>query len=185
MAQTPSSFELPRGATAPDFTLFDTVNAAPQNLSQLRGDSVCVLMFICNHCPYVLHILDPLLQRVRGFQARGVVVAAISSNDVARYPQDGPEQMRSLAVARGFSFPYLYDQSQDVARAYGAACTPDFFVIDRSGRLAWSGRFDGATPGNGQPVTGDDLAAAVDAVLDGRACDPQPKPSLGCSIKWR
>ncbi len=184
MSLTASSFVVPRGAVAPDFTLPDTISGTAVNLHSLRGDGCCVVMFICNHCPYVLHVLDTLLRRAYEYQARDVVFIAISSNDAKRYPQDGPDAMGALAKARGFGFPYLFDQTQAVARAYGAACTPDFFVVGRDGRLAWSGRFDDSTPGNGRPVTGDDLAAALDAVIDGRPCDDQPKPSMGCNIKW-
>ena len=169
---------------AVDFNL-PGVDGKNWTLKDAMGPNGLLVMFICNHCPYVLHILDALLRQVTQFQSRGVAVAAISSNDVDRYPQDGPAAMRVMAEDRGFCFPYLYDASQDAARAYGAACTPDFFLLDASGRLAWSGRFDGSTPGNGWPVSGEDLAAAVAAVLDGRPCDPRPQPSLGCNIKWR
>ncbi|MDB5972877.1 MAG: AhpC/TSA family reductase [Hydrocarboniphaga sp.] len=185
MPRAESTFSLPRGIAAPDFVLPDTVSGALLDLHVWRAQRVTVLMFICNHCPYVLHILEALLQRAREYQARGVAFAAISSNDVSRYPQDAPDAMQALAATRGFGFPYLYDESQSVARAYQAACTPDFYVLAADGRLAWSGRFDESTPGNGKPVTGADLAAALDTVLAGLECDPQARPSIGCSIKWK
>jgi peroxiredoxin len=185
MPRAESTFSLPRGAAAPGFVLPDAVSGEMLDLHAWRAQRVTVLMFICNHCPYVLHVLDVLLQRAREYQARGAAFVAVSSNDVSRYPQDAPEAMRELAITRGFGFPYLYDEDQSVARAYYAACTPDFYLLAADGTLAWSGRFDESTPGNGKPVTGNDLAAALDAVLAGRECEPEPRPSMGCSIKWK
>jgi len=185
MARAESSFSLPRGVVAPGFLLPDTVSGEMLELHPWRARRVTVLMFICNHCPYVLHVLDTLLQQAHDYQARGVAFVAISSNDVSRYPEDAPAAMRAMATSRGFGFPYLYDESQGVALAYQAACTPDFYLLAADGTLAWSGRFDESTPGNGKPATGADLRAALDAVLAGRDCDPLPRPSIGCGIKWK
>lgn len=185
MARAESTFSLSRGAPAPGFVLPDTVSGQLIELHAWRGQRITVIAFICNHCPYVLHVLDRLVQRAHEYQARGVAFVAISSNDVDRYPEDAPDAMRRLAISRGFGFPYLYDESQSVARAYDAACTPDFYLLASDGRLAWAGRFDDSTPGNGKPATGDDLAAALDALLAGRDCDPKPQPSMGCGIKWK
>jgi peroxiredoxin len=176
---------LPLGTLAPDFTLPDSVSGRSLSLQQLKSAQATVVMFICNHCPYVQHVLDELLHTARDYQARGAAFVAISSNDAARYPQDGPAQMKTLAQQRGFGFPYLYDETQAVARAYQAACTPDFYVFDGALKLAYRGRFDDATPGNGRPVTGADLRAALDAVLAGRTPETEQKPSVGCNIKWR
>lgn len=184
MARTESRM-LPLGTAAPRFTLPDAVSGRPVALEALRGEQATLVMFICNHCPYVLHILDALLAVTREYAGCGVGFAAISSNDVRRYPQDAPEAMRRLALERGFGFPYLYDESQAVARAYQAACTPDFYLFDAALELVYRGRFDDATPGNGRPVTGADLRAALDAVLAGRPPSAQQQPSLGCNIKWR
>jgi AhpC/TSA family len=141
-------------------------------------------MFICNHCPYVIHIRAEVARAARDFQARGVAVVAISSNDAGEYPQDGPDKMREEVPLAGYTFPYLYDETQAVAKAYRAACTPDFFVFDRDRRLVYRGQFDDARRGNTLPVTGKDLRAAVDAALAGRDV-PVQKPSIGCNIKWK
>lgn len=185
MARAESTLSLQRGAKAPGFSLPDTVGGPMLDWTTWRAGRPCVLMFICNHCPYVLHLIGTIARLAPQWQARGVAVVAISSNDVQRYPQDAPTEMTRFAAAHGLSFPYLYDESQQVARAYGAACTPDFYLVDGDGRLAWAGRFDDATPGNARPVTGADLSAAIDDLLAGRPCDPQPRPSVGCSIKWK
>lgn len=184
MSLTPSNM-LPLDTPAPTFVLPDTVSGRELSLQDLRGEHATVVMFICNHCPYVLHVLDPLVGLTRRYRARGAAFVAISSNDVARYPQDGPERMRELALQRHFGFPYLYDADQSVARAYQAACTPDLYLFDAQLRLAYRGRFDDATPGNGRPVTGADLAAALDAVLAGARPRAEQKPGMGCNIKWR
>jgi peroxiredoxin len=185
MPRAESTFQLPRGVDAPGFVLPDAVSGRMIDLHEWRAGRITVVAFICNHCPYVLHVLDELLRRVHDYEVRGAAFIAISSNDVSRYPQDAPYAMRALATTRGFGFPYVYDESQSVARAFHAACTPDFYVIAADGSLAWSGRFDESTPGNGKPVTGADLSAAVDALLAGRDCDPAPIASVGCSIKWK
>jgi thiol-disulfide isomerase/thioredoxin len=184
MALTPSTM-LPLGTPAPSFELPDTRSGRSLSLQALRGEQATLVMFICNHCPYVKHVNPALVQLAQDYQPRGVSFVAISSNDAGAYPEDGPDQMRSLAARLGYPFPYLYDASQTVARAYEAACTPDFFLFDRELRLVYRGRLDDSTPGNGRPLTGADLRAALDAVLAGRAPDADQKPSMGCNIKWR
>jgi thiol-disulfide isomerase/thioredoxin len=143
-----------------------------------------LVAFICNHCPFVVHIADALAAFGNDYQARGLSIVAISSNDVTTYPQDGPGPMAAFAAQNGFSFPYLYDETQQVAQAYQAACTPDFFLFDNAGKLAYRGQFDSSRP-NKESATGEDLRAAADAVLAGRAPDAEQVPSIGCSIKWR
>ena len=184
MALTPSNM-LPLGTKAPDFSLPDIVSGGTITLGQIATRRATVVMFICNHCPYVKHVNAELVRVARDYQARGVAFVAISSNDAEHYPDDGPEQMKRVAATQGYPFPYLYDESQQVARAYQAACTPDLYVFDGELKLVYRGRLDGSTPGNGVPVTGADLRAALDAVLSGGAVDPRQSPSMGCNIKWR
>jgi len=184
MALTPSNM-LPLGTPAPDFRLPDAVSGRILGLPELRAPQATVVMFICNHCPYVKHVNPELLRLARDYQPRGVGFVAICSNDAAAYPEDAPEQMKETAQRLGYPFPYLHDQTQQVARAYQAACTPDFYLFDGALRLAYRGRLDGSTPGNGQPLTGADLRAALDAVLAGRAPAAEQQPSMGCNIKFR
>lgn len=181
MALTPSAM-VELGTTAPDFTLPDTEGALVSR-SDLKHKPLLVA-FICNHCPYVKHIADPLADVARRIQERGVAVVAINSNDAERYPEDDMEHMRAEKTARGYTFPYLFDETQEVARAFQATCTPDFFLFDADHRLVYRGQFDGSRPGNNQPVTGGDLLAAVDAVLGGGEM-PAQVPSMGCNIKWK
>ncbi len=173
------------GTSAPAFSLPDTLSGRTLGLTDLRAECATLVMFICNHCPYVKHVNAELVRLASDYQGRGVALVAISSNDAAAYPEDGPEEMTRSGRELGYSFPYLYDQTQDVARAYSAACTPDFFLFDAGLKLAYRGRLDASTPGNGLPVSGADLRAALDALLAGRAVDAQQQPSLGCSIKFR
>jgi peroxiredoxin len=173
------------GTSAPPFRLPDAASAKPVDLADFKGSRVLLVAFVCNHCPYVKYILDGFVGFAREYQSRGLAVVAISSNDVAAYPADSPDEMAKLARANEFTFPYLYDESQAVARAYDAACTPDFFLFDGERRLIYRGRFDGSSPGNRQPVTGADLRAAADAVLSGRSLPTQQMPSIGCGIKWK
>ncbi len=182
---TESTLAITPGNPVPGFELIDTVSGAKVGLDALRLSKGVVVMFICNHCPYVLHVLDAVIGVAREYERRGVAFVAISSNDVDSYPQDGPEFMRELARARAFGFPYLYDPTQEVARAWQAACTPDFYVVGADGKLGYAGRFDDSTPKNGKPVTGADLRAALDALLEGAAPPAEQRPSLGCSIKWK
>lgn len=184
LAQTPSTM-LPLGTDAPRFALPDTVSGATIALEEIRSPQGTVLMFICNHCPYVIHVKDELVRLARDYQPLGVAFLAISSNDVEHYPQDAPGLMRELAATSGFSFPYLYDESQNVARAYQAACTPDFFVFDAALKLVYRGQLDDSRPGNGRPVTGAAMRAALEALLAGRAVSDEQIPSVGCNIKWK
>jgi peroxiredoxin len=173
------------GTPMPAFSLPDTVSGRVLSSDALRSAPATVVAFICNHCPYVLHIQSALAEFGRFCQGRGVAFVAISSNDVETYPQDGPELMAQEAQRAGYVFPYLYDQSQAVAEAFQATCTPDFFVFDGAQRLAYRGQFDDSRPKNGKPVTGQDVRAAVEALLAGGAPSPAQKPSIGCGIKWK
>jgi len=183
MALTPSTM-LPLGTVAPDFSLPDT-NGKTVSLADFKGAPALLVMFICNHCPYVIHIREGLAQLGRDYLAKGVAVAAISSNDVANYPADSPARMKDEAKSAGYTFPYLYDESQAVAKAYRAACTPDLFLFNRERKLVYRGQFDDARPGNSAPVTGKDLRAALDALLAGKPVGAAQKPSMGCNIKWK
>ncbi|MFT7580373.1 MAG: peroxiredoxin [Myxococcota bacterium] len=184
MARTPSTMK-PLGSPAPDFSLVDTATAAQVSRDSFRGKPGLLVMFICNHCPYVVHVRDALARLGADYQARGLAVVAISSNDAEHYPQDGPELMAREHADAGYTFPYLYDATQSVARAYHAACTPDFFLFDADQRLAYRGQLDGSRPGNDVPVTGEDLTRAVDALLAGDAPLTEQRASLGCNIKWK
>ncbi|MEP7217625.1 MAG: thioredoxin family protein [Bacteroidota bacterium] len=184
MAATPSVM-LALGTIAPAFTLTDTVSGGNVSLEELKSDIATVVMFICNHCPFVIHVREELARLALEYQARGVAFIAINANDAENYPQDSPERMKEEAARNGYTFPYLYDESQDVARAYQAACTPDFYIFDRDLRLAYRGQLDDSRPSNGIPVTGRDIRAALDAMLDGGDVRPDQKPSIGCNIKWK
>jgi peroxiredoxin len=173
------------GTPAPPFRLPDPATGETVALEDVPASSALLVAFVCNHCPYVKHILDGVVAFAREYGPRGLTVVAISSNDVAQYPADSPVEMAKLARDRGFTFPYLYDESQSVARAYDAACTPDFFLFDRSRRLVYRGQFDSSRPGGKQQVTGADLRAAADAVLAGKPVAGAQSPSVGCSIKWK
>jgi len=173
------------GTPAPDFRLPDTLSDRVLGLAELRAEAATLVMFICNHCPYVKHVNAELVRLARDYQGLGVGFVAISSNDAAAYPEDAPAEMTATGRALGYSFPYLYDESQAVARAFDAACTPDFFLFDAGLRLAYRGRLDDSTPGNSRPVTGAELRAALDALLAGREVSERQQPSLGCSIKFR
>ena len=180
-----SSTMLALGAQAAPFELPDVSNNnAPIGLSNFDGKPV-LIMFICNHCPFVLHILPQMVELANTAKSNGIGVVAISSNDVQSYPQDGPEHMNALAYEVGFEFPYLYDQSQSVASLYRAACTPDFFLFDQDHALVYRGQMDGARPGNGVAVTGDDLSSAINSLLNGTEISKQQIASVGCSIKWK
>jgi len=183
MAQTPSTM-LELGTPAPGFRLPDTTTGETVSLADYEGRPLLVA-FICNHCPFVKHIRDELARFAREYQERGLAVVAISANDVENYPDDSPERMAQVAREAGFSFPYLYDESQEVAKAYHAACTPDFFLFDSDHCLAYRGQFDDARPGNDAPVNGADLRAAADAVLAGHSVSGEQRPSIGCNIKWK
>jgi thiol-disulfide isomerase/thioredoxin len=184
MAETPSSM-LPLGTTAPNFKLLDTISSKVESLQTLKSDKATVIMFICNHCPYVKHIQRKLVEVAKTYQAKGVSFIAISANDVKTYPGDSPEKMRLEAEQNGYTFPYLYDETQTVAKDYQAACTPDFYVFDGKLSCIYRGRFDESTPGNGKPATGKDLCDALDNLLSGSLVNTEQKPSIGCNIKWK
>jgi len=184
MALIPSNM-LPLNTTAPDFELLDTVDDSTKNLQQVKGENATVIMFICNHCPYVKHLNKGMADLAKAYQQKGVGFVGISSNDVANYPDDGPEKMKANAAANDFIFPYLYDESQAIAKAYDAACTPDFYVFDKDLKLVYRGQFDDSRPGNGKPVTGNDIRAAIDALLNNQPLIEKQVPSIGCNIKWK
>ncbi len=175
---------VPLGTRAPDFHLADT-NGKMVGLSDFAGTPALGIIFMCNHCPYVKHLRAGLAQLARDYQARGVKFIGISSNDAENYPADGPAQMAAEARSAGYIFPYLYDETQEVAKAYRAACTPDFYLFDQNQRLVYRGQFDDSRPSNGLPVTGKDFRAAIDALLAGKSPAPTQKPSIGCNIKWK
>lgn len=184
MALTPSTMTLPLGTPAPAFQLPDTTGRLVRldDFANARG---LLVMFICNHCPYVKHVRTELAQLGRDYSDHGLAIVAINANDAERYPADSPARMAEEVAAAGYLFPYLHDETQAVARAYAAACTPDFFLFDRALRLAYRGQLDDSRPGNGIPVTGRDLRAAIDAVLADRPVTGEQHPSIGCSIKWK
>jgi thiol-disulfide isomerase/thioredoxin len=183
MALTPSNM-LGLGTIAPGFSLPDVVSGRSVSLDTFKADAPLLVMFICRHCPYVRHVQQELARVGRDYQGRAGIVA-ISANDAARYPDDAPGSLKEMAVELGFAFPLCYDERQDTAKAYAAACTPDFFLFDKSRRLVYRGQLDDSRPGNGKPVTGADLRAALDAVLAGRPVATEQRPSLGCNIKWK
>jgi peroxiredoxin len=175
---------LPLGTIAPDFALPDP-SGRIVSLDDLAGARALLVMFLCNHCPFVKHLRQELARLGRDYLPRGVALVAISSNDIEKYPDDSPEKMQQEAEAAGYTFPYLFDESQQVARAYRAACTPDFYLFDGERRLVYRGQLDDSRPGNGKPVDGADLRAALDAVLAGQQPPEPHKPSIGCNIKWK
>jgi peroxiredoxin len=183
MAQTPSTMA-PLGSAAPDFRLPDP-SGKMYSLSDFKSAPGLLVMFICNHCPFVQHIREGLAQFAREYQKRGLAIVGINSNDAAAYPEDRPEKMAQEAEKYGYIFPYLHDDTQQIAKAYHAACTPDFFLYDRGGGLVYRGQFDDSRPSNGVAVTGKDLRAAADAVLEGRPVSENQRPSIGCNIKWK
>lgn len=183
MALTPSTM-LPLGTAAPLFSL-PNVDGRLVSLGDLAEAKSLVVMFLCNHCPYVKHIRAGLVQIARDYAGKPVAFVGISANDAETHPEDGPDKMRLEAATAGYSFPYLYDATQEVAKAYRAACTPDFFVFDHERKLAYRGQFDASRPGNGLPVSGADVRAAVDALLAGRSVAAVQTPSIGCNIKWK
>jgi peroxiredoxin len=183
MVKTASTM-LELGTTAPDFALPDTTGRQV-SLEDFAGAPAMLVVFMCNHCPYVKHVADGLAALAREYQGRGVAVVGINSNDARGFPDDSPQKMADEVQLRGYTFPYLYDETQEAAKAYHAACTPDFFVFDKSRKLVYRGQMDDSRPGSSIPVTGKDLRAALDALLAGKPVPSQQKPSLGCNIKWR
>ncbi len=184
MALTPSTM-LALGTPAPAFTLTDAANGQSVSLADFAGHPALLVMFICNHCPYVKHVQSELGRVAADYSPRGLAVVAINSNSLEDYPEDGPEYMKELALSAGWSFPFLFDEEQEVAKQYRAACTPDFFLFDGEQSLVYRGQLDDSRPSTDVPVTGRDLRAAIDAVLAGEPVSEQQKPSMGCNIKWR
>jgi len=182
MVQTPSTM-LPLGTTAPDFTLTEPATGRKRSLSEIHAPAT-VIMFICNHCPFVIHVRDEITRLARDYAAKGVAFIGINSNSEASHPQDGPRHMAALVQELGWTFPFLFDETQGVAKAYHAACTPDFYVFDRDRRLVYRGQLDDSRPSNDRPVNGKDLRAAIDAALSDRPAPAEQKPSIGCNIKW-
>jgi peroxiredoxin len=172
------------GISPPDFNLPDT-NGNIVSLSDFEQTPALLVVFICNHCPFVKYILKDFVELAKEYQEKGVAVVAINSNDIDSFPEDNPEMMAQKAKEAGFSFPYLYDETQEVAKAYWAACTPDFFLYDKERKLVYRGQMDDSRPGNNVPITGSDLRAALDAVLKGKKVPAKQKPSMGCNIKWK
>ena len=183
MARTPSTM-LPLGTAAPDFKLMN-VDGREVELADFAGKPALLVMFMCNHCPFVVHVTDELARLSSEYMGRGVAVVGINSNDTATHPADSPERMVAEAEERGYAFPYLFDETQAVAKAYRAACTPDFFLFDQDRKLVYRGQLDDSRPGNGVPVTGKDLRAALDSVLGGNKPAEEQRASLGCNIKWK
>lgn len=179
------TLQIPLGYKAPDFQLPDVVTGEICNLQQLKGDKGTLVMFICNHCPYVIHVRDELIKLANDYLPRGIKCIAISSNDVVRYPDDAPEKMKELAISLKFPFPYLYDETQEVAKAYFAACTPDFSIFDQDLKCIYRGQLDNSRPKNEHPVTGRDIRNALEALLSGMGIVEPQIPSIGCSIKWK
>ena len=184
MARTPSTM-LDLGTTAPGFDLTDTVSGQTMAVDTFAGKKGLLVMFVCNHCPFVKHINNELMKLGNEHADTDLAIVAINSNDVDNYPDDAPDKMKANAEALGFKFPYLYDATQDVAKAYAAACTPDFYLFDQGRKLVYRGQFDDSRPDNGIPVTGKDLRAAIEALLAGESPAAEQKPSIGCNIKWK
>lgn len=184
MARTPSNM-LPLGTTAPEFNLQDTVTDTRSSLQEMKGKKGTVVMFICNHCPFVIHINPEISKLGNEYQKKGIGFIAISSNDVVNYPQDAPHLMKQKALEEEYSFPYVYDETQEVAKAYDAACTPDFYLFDKNLALVYRGQLDDSRPGNGIPLSGSDLRNAMDSLLQEEPINENQKPSIGCNIKWK
>jgi peroxiredoxin len=185
MSRTPSNM-LELGTKAPEFYLRDTKSETEWfTFADLKGEKGTLVFFICNHCPFVLHVIEEVVMLANDYQVQGLGIIAISSNDVVNFPQDGPELMTEFAFENHFEFPYLYDETQEVAKAYQAACTPDFYLFDSQDILVYRGQLDDSRPGNGIPLSGNDLRNAIDGLLYNRKINPDQKPSLGCNIKWK
>ena len=175
----------PLGTPAPENYLKDTNSSEWFSFADLKGEKGTLVLFICNHCPYVHHVIEEVLMIANDYRVQGIGIIAISSNDILNYPLDAPELMTEFAFENNFEFPYLYDETQEVAKAYGAACTPDFFLFDTQDKLVYRGQLDDSRPGNNLALSGNDLRGAIDGVLYNRTINPIQKPSIGCSIKWK
>ena len=185
MAATHSNM-MPLGTTAPDFDLLDTVTGSNKSLQELKGEEGTVVIFMCNHCPYVIHVKDQLIDIAKSYAPKGIQTIAISSNEIEHYPQDAPDKMKGLMAQWGHPFAaYLYDESQEAAKAYQAACTPDIYLLDANLACVYRGRLDGSTPKNDVPSTGEDLRNALDCLLAGKPISAAQIPSVGCNIKWK
>lgn len=184
MAKTLSSM-LPLGTAAPEFELTDVTTGKNTSLQDARGAKATVVMFICAHCPYVIHVQYEIARISREYRSQGIEFVAISANDAVNYPGDSPEELKRQAAMVGFDFPYLYDETQEVAKAYQAECTPDFFVFDENLKCAYRGRLDEATPGNDKSVDGKDLRSALESIVHGKTIEGEQYPSMGCNIKWK
>ena len=184
MALTPSNM-LPLGTIAPKFNLINTINDTMVSLDEAKGINGTLIMFICNHCPFVKHVNKQLSQLAKDYISKGIKCIAISSNDAEKYPEDAPDKMKEHAIQHDYIFPYLYDETQEVAKAFDAACTPDFYVFDKALKLVYRGQLDGSRPGNDIPVTGEDLRQAIDCVINQKPVNEVQKPSIGCNIKWK
>ncbi len=176
---------LPLGTIAPVFYLKDTNSNESFSFSDIKGEKGTLVIFICNHCPFVHHVLEEIVMIANDYRVQGIGITANSSNDVQNYQQDSPELMTEFAFENKFEFPYLYDETQEVAKAYDAACTPDFYLFDNQDKLVYRGQLDDSRPGNGIPLSGSDLRGAIDGVIYNRIINPDQKPSLGCNIKWK
>jgi len=184
MALTPTT-QIELGFKAPDFNLINVVSDEMNSYKETKGENGTLVMFICNHCPYVIHVREELIQLANDYKQKGIGFIAISSNNIEVVPADSPKYMKELALSDGFPFPYLYDETQEVAKAYDAACTPDFSLFDKDDICVYRGRLDDSRPGNDMPLTGKDMRSAIDKVLKGQDQDPIQFPSLGCNIKWK
>jgi thiol-disulfide isomerase/thioredoxin len=184
MTKTPSNM-MPLGTKAPDFNLLDTVSGTSKSLSELKSDIATVIMFICNHCPFVKHLRNGLINLANDYIPKGISFIAISANDASEYPEDAPDKMKVVAQEFGYPFPYLHDESQQTAKAYDAVCTPDFYIFDNNLRCVYRGQFDSSRPESGIPVTGKDIRSALDDILSEKPISVRQRPSLGCNIKWK
>jgi len=184
MVLTPSLM-MPLGTIAPNFNLLDTISGKKMSLDFLKSDKATLVMFICNHCPYVKHVQAELVKLANDYQPKGISVIAINSNDVDNYPEDSPDNMQKTAKAWQYPFPYLFDETQEIAQAYQAACTPDFYIFDKDLKCVYRGQLDDSRPNSGIPVTGRDIRTALDAILKGQSVSAHQKASVGCNIKWK
>ncbi|MEL1242036.1 thioredoxin family protein [Flavobacterium flavipallidum] len=184
MARTPSNM-IDLGTIAPEFYLKDTQSNNSFSYADLKGEKGTLVFFICNHCPFVHHVIEEVVRIANDYRVQGIGIIAISSNDIVNYPQDAPELMTKYGFENRFEFPYLYDENQEVAKAYDAACTPDFYLFDNQNKLVYRGQMDDSRPGNGIPLSGSDLRGAIDGILYNRSINPNQKPSIGCNIKWK
>jgi len=184
MALTPSTM-VALGTKAPDFSLPEVVTGKTLSLKDFSGKKSLLIMFVCQHCPYVQHIKEELARLGQNYVSKDIAIVAVSSNDAQNYPDDSPGQLKEMAIELGFTFPFCYDETQSVAKAYKAACTPDFFLYDQDRKLVYRGQLDDSRPGNGKPINGQDLRKAIDALLNNKTVDSHQKPSMGCNIKWK